>query len=826
MKTKLIRRLVTLLVAVAVISGSITTAFAGDAVAAQPGLTVQQMLQTPDSPATKGEFARLVNTYLGLTGQGAGSFQDVPADYPYAADLAIAKDTGYFAGDGSGNVNPEKVISGAEAVMAVNFFLTSKLGFDLSKINADGTLNVPDWAKPAASNLIDLTMVSKELAEKPQLTMGDANKFASAAAVALMFPGSPYMLSQASQNNDYYAYINRRFLATAAVSPGQVAVSTGGVVAEQTNAQLNGIVSAVTAQNDLAAGSDEWKINEIYNMYMDNDARTKSLEKLAPIFNDIRAAKTVADLDAISLKYADVFPLQMFYQIGPLNDAKNDALKWAAIVLPNSSYGLSADYYADNDQMAPVQKARKEFFAALLKFAGETENLDKRAEAVYNIEKSAVQKRKSVNVVSDLAVLYTPTAWADINPIISHGAALSAEWKAAMEKLPVYCPDIEYIRFISGLYTEGNLAALKDNAIIMVLSTAGAFLGDGFLDLQNGMTAALFGSAPAKQPIETRAMATVATFLTPVLSNMYAAKYGTQAVKDDVTKMVEAIREQRIEKVNELDWMSAETKAKAIDKLKSIKVYAGYSDTPLEELNYNVTARADGGNLIDLYIGYSKAANAKALADLQKPVDQNEWKSSPSYTVDAHYNPFSNSILIPIGILQAPFYVPGGTREENLGAIGAVIAHEFTHSVDNNGAKYDKNGTLTDWWTADDYAAFSAKTKAVSDKLSEITFDGQQVNGELIVSEAIADLGGLSAALGIAAKEKLDAKAVFNAWANVWATRMSKEVTQYLMSYETHPSPKIRVNFTSAQQDAFYEAFNIQPGDGMYTAPEDRVNVW
>ena len=155
-----------------------------------------------------------------------------------------------------------------------------------------------------------------------------------------------------------------------------------------------------------------------------------------------------------------------------------------------------------------------------------------------------------------------------------------------------------------------------------------------------------------------------------------------------------------------------------------------------------------------------------------------------------------------------------------------MICHEFTHSIDRNGAKYDKNGTLTDWWTDADYKAFTAKTQAVSDKLTEITFAGQQVNSSLTADEAIADLGGLSASLSIAKDNNLDTRAVFQAWANVWAACMSNEVTAYLMSYETHLSPKLRVNFIAAQQDAFYKDFNVKPGDGMYTAPEDRVNVW
>ncbi len=826
MKNKFVKQLVTLLVVVVLISGSIVTAFADTAATTtvQPGLTVQQMMQSPDSPITRGEFARLVNTYLGLTGTGTDSFKDVPAENPYAADIAMAKSTGYFTGDGHGNVNPDKFISGSEAVMVVNFFMTSKLGFDLSKVNTDESLNVPGWAKTAASNLLDLTMVSKDLVEKQQLTVGDADKFASSLATALMFQGSPYALSQASQKDDFYAYNNRQFLATATISAGNIAASSGGNVRDQTNAQLTSLVSGIASQKNLKPGSDEWKINEIYNMYMDNDTRTKSLEKLTPVFNDIKAAKTISDLDAVSVKYADKFSLQPFYEIGPISDAKNDARKWSAIILPNMSYGLPANYYADSAQLAPIQKALKDLYADELKFIGETNNIDQRAQALYDMQKSVVQNRTVVNLVSDMALLYTPTTWDDMGPIITRG--INPDLKSALEKLPVYCPDTKYIQFVSSLYTENNLEALKDAAMISVLSSVGSLLGDNYLDLTDSMVAAIYGSAPARAQIDTRAMAAVETFLKPVLSNMYAAKYGNQKTKDDVMKIVEAIRQKRIDRVNALDWMSADTKVKAVEKLKAITVYVAYPDKPIDELNYEVTAKANGGNLIDLYMSYSKAAIEKVLADLQKPVDQNRWNSVTTYLVDANYSPMSNSICIPSGILQAPFYDPNGTFEENLGGIGAIIGHEFTHSVDNNGAKYDKNGTLTDWWTVADYAAFEAKTKTVADKLSQITFAGQQVNGNLTVSEAIADLGGLSAALSIAEDNNLDTGAVFKAWTNVWAFRAAQETAVYIMSSETHLSPKLRANFISSQQDAFYKDFNIQPGDGMYTAPEDRVNVW
>jgi putative endopeptidase len=382
------------------------------------------------------------------------------------------------------------------------------------------------------------------------------------------------------------------------------------------------------------------------------------------------------------------------------------------------------------------------------------------------------------------------------------------------------------MQFINGLYTDNNLPVLKDMAMICVLQVVGSYLGDNYMDLQDNMIAAITGSAPARDPMATRALTAVENLMEPTLSNMYASAYGTQKTKDDMKQMVEAIRQKRIDRINALDWMSAQTKTKAVDKLKSITAYVAYPDKPIDELNFDVKAKEDGGSLVDFYMSQCKATAAKGLADLQKPVDQNMWDSVPTYTVNAYYDASVNGIMVPAGILQSPVYNPNGTQEENLGSIGAVIGHELTHSVDNNGALFDKNGTMTNWWIDADFTAFAAKTKAVSDALSQIKFNGQQVNGNLCGAEAIADLGGLSAALSIAQDKNLDTGTVINAWAKLWDERMSQQTATYILSIDVHLPAKIRVNFTVAQQDEFYKAFNIQESDGMYTAPENRVNIW
>ncbi|MCL2352225.1 MAG: M13 family metallopeptidase [Firmicutes bacterium] len=825
MRNRLIKRAAAVLLAGALISGSVLTLYA-DAASAPSGLTVQQMFQSPGSPITKGEFARLINAALGLKGGGGASFKDVPAENPYADDLATAMSTGYYVGDGLGNVNPDKVLSGAEAAVSVNFFLSAGMGFDMSKVSADASISVPEWAGPAASNLLDLTMVPKDLLEKQRLSVADAGDFAQALYVAVMFMGSPYDASQASLKDDFYAYTNRQFLATAAITPGNNEVSNFTIVNDKVKTQISSIISGIVSDKNLTPGSDKWKINEIYSMYMDNDARTKSLEELTPILNDIRSAKTVGELDAVTEKYVDIISFMPFYSLGFASDAKADARTWAAYIADTAQIGLPTDYYADSPQTAPVQKAFKDFLAGALKFIGETDNLDARAAAVYDMYKSAAQAQIPAARQNDPGVIYTPADWAVINPLIAHWNGMTAEQLAAAQKMNIYCADMNYVKYVNGLFTEENLPVLKDIAELDVLDTFASFLGDGFLDLQSAIQTAITGAAPARDDMSVRAQGVVEALMGGAVSNLYAAGYGTAKVKDDMTRMVETIRQKRIDLIGGLDWMTADTKAKAVDKLKSITAYVAYPDKPADGVSFDVTAKSDGGSLVGLYMNFAKAGTDKLTAELQKPVDQNMWNFVPTYTVNAYYSASVNGIVIPIGILQAPFYDPAASEAENLGAIGAVIAHEFTHSVDNSGAQYDKNGTLTNWWSDADYTAFAAKTKLLSDALSKITFAGAQLNGPLIVGEQIADLGGLSAALSVAQDEGLDTGAVMTSWARLWRDRMPSQMASLYLSVDVHPPAKLRGNFALSQQDEFYRVFGIQPGDGMYTAPEDRINIW
>lgn len=199
----------------------------------------------------------------------------------------------------------------------------------------------------------------------------------------------------------------------------------------------------------------------------------------------------------------------------------------------------------------------------------------------------------------------------------------------------------------------------------------------------------------------------------------------------------------------------------------------------------------------------------------------------PAHMVNAYYDPQQNQIVFPAAILQAPFYSLNQSSSANYGGIGAVIAHEISHAFDTNGASFDENGSLNDWWTEEDYEAFKERTQKVVDEFDGLDSYGAKVNGKLTVSENVADLGGVAAALAAAKRDAdFSAKDFFESWATIWRQKARPEIMQLLAASDVHGPAKFRVNVTVSNFDDFYTTFDVQPSDKMYRAPEDRVMIW
>ena len=277
-------------------------------------------------------------------------------------------------------------------------------------------------------------------------------------------------------------------------------------------------------------------------------------------------------------------------------------------------------------------------------------------------------------------------------------------------------------------------------------------------------------------------------------------------------------------RVRKNDFLSEATKDKAILKLSTITIKMGYPDAVHPFFSTLVFGEED--SYFDIRKKLSRIRLQFELDQLTRPVDRTRW-GMPGHMVNACYNPFVNDITFPAAILQKPFYSIHQSISENLGGIGAVIGHEISHAFDNNGSKFDENGNLANWWTEEDFKAFNERTKDMIDQFDGIPFHGGKVNGELVVSENIADNGGLGVTLEIMhTLPDPDFQAYFINWAKVWCLKAKDEYIQLLLASDVHSPNELRANMAPRNFNEWYEAFDVVSTDKMYIAPEKRISIW
>ena len=304
----------------------------------------------------------------------------------------------------------------------------------------------------------------------------------------------------------------------------------------------------------------------------------------------------------------------------------------------------------------------------------------------------------------------------------------------------------------------------------------------------------------------------------------YAGEKFSPEAKADVEHKVATMIEVYKARLEKADWLAPETREKAIVKLNVITPHIGYPEKLPE--TYAKKIIDESKTLVENAQALYEISIAHSWSKWNQPVDRSEWHM-PANMVNAYYDPQQNQIVFPAAILQAPFYDLHQSSSANYGGIGAVIAHEISHAFDTNGASFDENGSLKDWWKPEDYEAFTARTQKVIDQFEGQDSYGAKINGKLTVSENVADLGGIAAAREAAKKEEdFSAEEFFTNFARIWRMKARTEYMQLLASVDVHAPGKLRTNVQLPNFDEFHKEFDVKEGDGMWRAPEDRVIIW
>jgi len=591
------------------------------------------------------------------------------------------------------------------------------------------------------------------------------------------------------------------------------------------------------AENDKTAkpGSVKRRIGDFYAAGMDSIG----IEKLgaSPILPELAKVASVTSLEDIISEAAIMrtqglgSPLFSFY----VGQDRKEATKLIAQLGQGGTTLPDRDYYLKADaRTLKIQDAYKKYITQLFVLSGIMDELAKKnAETIFAIEKALATAQMSRVEMRDPYKTYNKFSVADFSKTTSN-----MNWATLLPKMKVSGQDTmlvgapKFFTELNALLVATPVADWKTYLQWNVLKTSAPYLSSAFVDANFAFTQVLSGQKVQTPRWQRMSQLTDGT-LGELLGQLYVEKHFKPEAKVRMEQMVANLIKAYEIRIKNLDWMSAETKVKALDKLHAFTPKIAYPDKFKNYDGLTVTKTNFLQNLRSAAVwGY-----ADMVSQLGKPVDKTRWGMSTP-TVNAYYSPVLNEIVFPAGILQFPFFDVNADDAVNYGGIGAVIGHEISHGFDDSGSQYDKDGNLKNWWTAEDLAKFKEKSKALQAQFDAYTvLDTIHVNGKLTMGENIGDLGGLNAAYE-AYKMTAEWKAgkvvdgftpdqrFFLAWAQVWRTTILPETAAQLILTDSHSPGEYRTIGAPVNMDAWYKAFNIQPGDKLYKKPEDRIKIW
>ena len=585
-------------------------------------------------------------------------------------------------------------------------------------------------------------------------------------------------------------------------------------------------------QGDVPDYHDAKLAFELYNRFMDWDSRNAvGVAPLKELTDDVEA---IDSLEAMT-KYITETPfgkqLAVLFRINSDVDIKDSDRYIIYIENPGLLMSDSAQY-SEMTEYGKIRKDAKSELAKkmLVKMGYAEDEAKKKIENCFSFETLIAptiptnEKRSSPDYLATTLNYRTRDELKDMEkqlPILEMAEQVIGFPEA--ETYLVTNPD--YIEKLSEVYTEENLSLIKDYYIVNgILSSAGNLDRECYewaTDCKNAMS-----GATGILPDETVMSANVSDMFPWPVARMYSEKYLKQEDKERITEMVDEILDKYHDVLKGADFLSDETRAKAIEKLEAISKHVLYPDSwdiySMEDFSFD-----EGGGLFDALSELTEYLIVRSVREYSKPVDKDDWKIATPQTFNCFYNPQTNGIYILGAFAQDKIYNSEMSDEELYAKLGVVIGHEISHAFDPTGAQFDKDGNFANWWTEEDKKVFMERTEKMAAYFNAMhPWEGQNFFGQIMTGEACADMAGLKCMLLIAAeKENFDYDAFFRAYADLWLTKDTLQ-RAYTRIYDTHPMSYLRINATLQQYDEFLNFYDIKEGDGMYLAPEDRVAIW
>ncbi|MBR5696390.1 MAG: M13 family metallopeptidase [Paludibacteraceae bacterium] len=664
--------------------------------------------------------------------------------------------------------------------------------------------------------------------------------FASCADKAKKVDGFAHFSSDfdttVAQGDDFYQFSNGGWLKTHPIPGEKSRLNTFDVLNDENLERLRVIVEQARDKH-AAQGSNEQKIGDYYALAMDSLRRQKEgIEPIRPIIERIQSMSfNVKDSTfAENLAYFHFNLGNPFFAVGCTPDSKNSSMNIAelwqdGIGLPNRDY-----YFDESEKGQEIIQGYKRMVAKYLELIG-VDSPESRANAVYDFEKKLAGQMNTKVQNRDPQAVYNKSSFDDLKKNYP-----DFNWDAYFNAFPVKPSELTVgqPRYFSNLFktiAETDSITLSDYLLVATINYVASYLSDDYMMAKFDFYSKQLSGIEELKPLWKRSLDMVQNRLGQPLGQLFVEKHFPMSAKNRTIDLIEHLRTAFGQRIDALTWMGDSTKAAAKVKLAAIGVKVGYPD---KWEDFSGAEVAPSLSLVENFIRLTNFCSIKEMKEVGQPVDKEKWYMTPQ-TVNAYYSPMTNEIVFPAGILQPPFFYADGDDAVNYGAIGVVIGHEMTHGFDDQGRQFDKDGNLTDWWTAEDENRFKSATEKIIERFSNVVvIDTMRCNGKLTQGENIADLGGLNIAhqaflntLTDSVKDPMVDGQSFDqrfllAYSRIWAGNYRDEYLRNQVITDSHANGKYRVNVQLPMLDFFYSAFGIDEKDKMFVRPEERIEIW
>lgn len=641
-----------------------------------------------------------------------------------------------------------------------------------------------------------------------------------------------------SPKDDFYNFVNGNWMKTTEIPDDQTRWGGFGVLRKKTDHDVLGFLDKAKESGKYDADSDQAKAMMIFDTEMDVEARNLAgIQPIKPILEQISNVSTVEEYQKLIASKA-VEVSQPFFSLAAFSNPSNSAIN--SLYLTPGSLGLpDRDYYILEDAKSiEIRGQYVDHITRMLQFIGDSESdARKQAQMILAFETELATPQFDKVQSRDFRNFNNPRSMAEVQKMLPQ-----MDWSQALKDLGVtknvdtmIVMQPKYMAVVEKIFAEGDLEKWKTITKWATLNSAADMLSTEIETANWDFYSKTLRGAKKQRPADERALATVNNTVGEAVGQLYVDEMFPPEAKVKAEKMIANVIDAFKDRIKVLDWMSEETKEKAIEKLDKFTVKIAYPD---EWKNYSDMKVKEGNSYYENMVAVGEWGLKDNLDRIDEPVDRKEWGMSPQ-TVNAYFNPFNNEIVFPAAILQPPFYDYLADEAVNYGGIGAVIGHEISHAFDDSGARFDSDGNLKNWWTDSDLEKFTARGDALAAQYSAIeVLDSVFINGKFTLGENIGDLGGVLGAYdglqkyfadngrpddidGFTAEQRF-----FMSWATIWRTKIRDEALRTQIQTDPHSPGLTRAIQPLLNIDSFYEAFDIKAGDPMWLEPEKRVRIW